>query len=462
MLMTAADAGVAWYALKQGLLFEVWQEYKFKKVCAGLGGKFVGQGRAKFKTAVALDPVSSFTRGKWERQTIYPKLREVRGNAEAWTAIIRPLYGQAIEEYTKNEGSFTLCFNTPYITFEKTDTGLIKMRCGLVQVPETYAYPVEQLAEPEPAARGLALLEKKRELLESGVPLERLFDVRETLKALPIAQDIDGKPFCLPIEGNHFLMVGRTGSGKSSWCWSLVFGLAKAKQAGLVKLIGLDPKRLELAYGMQWWDEYADTAEGMVELLEKAVADMLERNKALQGKARKFTPSTETPLNVIIIDELAYLSGAVDKKLQQRAQTAMRSILWLGRATGFSLVGASQSPLKEVLAERDYYPTKVALAMDGPLVNLVLGDQARENGARCDEIPEREAGAGCAYVKGETGKPVLVRAAWCSDEQIKRLFAATQGMTPEQQYRAYEQGYMPPITWSDDEQPPQQWQHREE
>jgi S-DNA-T family DNA segregation ATPase FtsK/SpoIIIE len=241
-----------------------------------------------------------------------------------------------------------------------------------------------------------------------------------------------------------------------------VFGLAKAKQAGMVKLWGLDPKRVELAYGREWWDEYADTVEDMLTLLEKAENDMHERNMQLKSNARKVTISNETPLNVIVIDEYAYLSAAVDEKTRKRAQRVIRSIAWLGRSAGYSLVACTQDPRKEVLSERDYFPTKVALAMDGPLVNLVLGDQARENGARCDEIPEREAGAGCAYVKGEAGKPVLVRAAWCSDEQIKRLFAATQGMTPEQQYRAYEQGYMPPIIWSDDEQPPQQWQHRQD
>jgi S-DNA-T family DNA segregation ATPase FtsK/SpoIIIE len=159
----------------------------------------------------------------------------------------------------------------------------------------------------------------------------------------------------------------------------------------------------------------------MITLLEKAETDMLERNKALQGKARKFTPTLETPLNVIIIDELAYLTAAVDKKTHDRAQRVMRSILWLGRATGYSVVGASQEPRKSVLDERDYYPTKVALAMEAPMVDLVLGEGAHDAGAHCEQFPPREAGAGCAYVRDEfSSKPVLVRAAWCSDEAIRR------------------------------------------
>lgn len=217
--------------------------------------------------------------------------------------------------------------------------------------------------------------------------------------------------------------------------------ITQALQAGIVRLWGLDPKKVELAFGRQWWDEYADTVEGMVDLLEKAVSELLERNKLIQGKARKITPSPNMPLNVIVIDEYAYLSVAVDKKTHERAQRAIRSILWLGRATGYSLVVCSQDPRKEVLAERDYFPTKVALGMEAPMVDLVLGEGAHDNlGAHCEHIPLREAGAGSAYVKDElTSEMVLVRAAWCSDEAIHMMTARPQAFGV--QVQQYQQGY---------------------
>ena len=76
----------------------------------------------------------------------------------------------------------------------------------------------------------------------------------------------------------------------------------------MVKFWGLDPKRVELAIAPKWWDHYACRAKEMIELLEEAVEDMYRRAENLAGIARKFTPSTEMPLNVIIVDELAYLS----------------------------------------------------------------------------------------------------------------------------------------------------------
>src|SRR6266480_624775 len=128
------------------------------------------------------------------------------------------------------------------------------------------------------------------------------------LKGVPIAKDKEGHWWYMPIEGQHVFIAGRTGSGKNSITWSLVLRLAPAWSVGLVRFIGLDPKRIELAIGRGWWDYYANTDEGMVELLEKCVDDMHERMDDMQGVRRAFVPSTLTPLNVIIIDEMAYLS----------------------------------------------------------------------------------------------------------------------------------------------------------
>ncbi|HJT55284.1 MAG TPA: FtsK/SpoIIIE domain-containing protein [Ktedonobacteraceae bacterium] len=399
LLALAVNGGVGFYAVRSGLVFELRLERRWKAVCVGLGGRF-----ASHQVKLIANPLwwfgGSLTRE--HAQVIVPKFRDARGDFDGFTATIIPFAGHTVDMYTENADAFALGFyGAPYVTFELV-RGTIQMRVGQVPVPEKYEYMLHALP-PAPASPAAVL------------------------QAVPMARDINDAPWYMPIEGNHILLVGRTGSGKSSWIWSLVFGLAEARQAGLVRLWGLDPKRLELAYGMEWWDEYAYTAEGMAELLEKAVADMLERNNDLQGKARKFTPSPETPLQVIIIDELAFLSGAIDKKLQQRAQTAMRTILWLGRAAGYSLVGASQDPRKEVLGERDFYPTKVALGMEAPMVDLVLGEGAWDAGAKAEQLPMREAGAGCAYIKDELNtKPLLVRAAWCSDEEIRhRLSSST-------------------------------------
>src|SRR5258706_13371619 len=77
------------------------------------------------------------------------------------------------------------------------------------------------------------------------------------LKNVPMARDLNGRAWYMPIEGQHVFIAARTGGGKGSWIWSLVLGLEPAWRVGLVKFWGCDPKRLELAIGRDCWEHYA-------------------------------------------------------------------------------------------------------------------------------------------------------------------------------------------------------------
>ena len=85
-----------------------------------------------------------------------------------------------------------------------------------------------------------------------------------------------------------------------------------------------------------------------------------------------------------------------------------------------------QDPRKEVLNIRNLFPDKIALRLDEPAqADLVLGDGARDRGARCDEIAADPAtGAGVGYVRLETDPdPVRVRAAFVTDDDIHAMTA---------------------------------------
>ena len=62
------------------------------------------------------------------------------------------------------------------------------------------------------------------------------------------------------------------------------------------------------------------------------------------------------------------------------------------------MFGALQDPRKEVINLRNLFPTRIALRLDeSEQVDMVLGDGARDRGARCDEIsstPQIGAGVG--------------------------------------------------------------------
>jgi S-DNA-T family DNA segregation ATPase FtsK/SpoIIIE len=442
LLIIASNVWIGWYVVGQGLPFEWRVERIWNATCLGLPG-MSGTGRS-YKRGLKGAYIDGDTK------TIYPKIREVHGDAKGFTAYITAFGGQDPSTYNQFSDKYAFAFQVPHVSFEAAEDGRIWMRAGKMPVPDVYepdTYAPVDAPTPRPALP---------ELDEDDV------EARALLRAVPVGVDINGRWGMMPIEGNHWLIAGRSGSGKGSIIWQLVGGLEVAHMAGIVKLWGLDPKRVELGLGRPLFDEYADTVENIVALLEKACADLDKRHAGLQGRARKFTASKHTPLVVIILDEMAFVSSMIsDKKLLSRAENAIKTILALGRAGGYSLVGAAQDPRKETLAFRDMFHYRVALGLPEQMVDLVLGDGMHEAGAFCERLPIGPAGQGCAFVVSEFNlKPTLVRAPWWSDEAIFDMVARWTGVQAAPPMSAYEQGYRQQLDFNG--QPLQQWQYRNE
>jgi hypothetical protein len=113
-------AVVAVYAIRQGVIFELLLERTWRHTCQGIG--FHGLARS------SRGGVKGYLEG--DMKVIYPKLREVRGNREAWSAIITPFAGQTVEEYNEHADAFALVYDVPFVSFENAGGALIRMRCG--------------------------------------------------------------------------------------------------------------------------------------------------------------------------------------------------------------------------------------------------------------------------------------------------------------------------------------------
>jgi DNA segregation ATPase FtsK/SpoIIIE, S-DNA-T family len=415
LLAGVVDAAVGFYAIKQGLVFELLQERTWKAVCGGVG---FSDTTAAWGVGVGLP--------RRTQKAIYPKLREVYGTRDSWRGIVTPFAGQTVTEYTKQADAFALAFHVPFVTFSIAANGLISIRAGQVPVPDAYDHPGQ--LDPHEDDTNMRLLPQVSATPDQWTDVPELStrtDARELLQHVPMARDLDGRAWHMPIEGQHVFIAARTGGGKGSWIWSLVLGLAPAWRAGLVTFYGCDPKRLELAIGRDYWEQYADTGEAIVALLEQCVHAMHERANILQGKVRKFTPNQETPLIIIVVDELGYITSMMpDKKLRMRAEDAIVTLLSQGRAVGYALVGAVQDPRKETVNCRDLFSIRIAGGLPEPMIDLVLGGGAHDAGALCEQIPLGNAGAGVGYVISETSlKPLCIRSAWCDDAAIQRALA---------------------------------------
>jgi S-DNA-T family DNA segregation ATPase FtsK/SpoIIIE len=113
----------------------------------------------------------------------------------------------------------------------------------------------------------------------------------------------------------------------------------------------IDPKGgVELATGRHWYSRfvYGDAKSdvsyeaSLAALLEEAVQVMRERLDRMRGITRLHQPSTFEPLIVLIIDEIAALTGWItDRTMKRRIESALGLILSQGRAAGV-VVGAVQ------------------------------------------------------------------------------------------------------------------------
>lgn len=253
---------------------------------------------------------------------------------------------------------------------------------------------------------------------------------------LPLARCEDGTVWRLQLVGSHVLVVGATGAGKGSVVWSLLAQLAPAIAAGVVKVWAVDPKGgMELAPGQRLFDRFchgdshdatAGYEAGFADLLEDAVAVMRTRQDRLRGITRLHEPSSVEPLIVVVVDELAALTGWIlDRTAKKRIETALGLLLSQGRAVGVVVVGAVQDPRKDVLPMRDLFPTRIALRLnEAEQVSLVLGPGARNRGARCDLIPDSLPGVGYVMVDG-SAEPVRVRFSYITDDHIDQLIPDT-------------------------------------
>jgi DNA segregation ATPase FtsK/SpoIIIE, S-DNA-T family len=319
--------------------------------------------------------------------------------------------------------------STPY-----TDRVLTGIVSG--QSPDDFARRAEALAHGfgallcrvRSARPGWLVLEfVRRDALAVIIPALPI-PVTADLKALAIGRREDGSLWLVRLHGTHLLVAGATGAGKASILWGLIRAMFSLLHAGLVRLLGADPKRMELSYGREIFDTYgcyaADPAE-IAAMLAQAVADMQARAEQLGGKQRDHTPSIEFPFVVIVVDEVAFLTAYhPDKGLRERIKADLATLTTQGRAVGYCVVAALQDPRKEVMSIRNLFPDRIAMRLDEPeQVDMVLGDGARDRGAAAELISSDPAtGAGVAFVRLESDPdPVRVRAAWVTDEDIRAM-----------------------------------------
>jgi S-DNA-T family DNA segregation ATPase FtsK/SpoIIIE len=278
-----------------------------------------------------------------------------------------------------------------------------------------------------------------RELLESEVYR------RSTSKlTLALGKTIHGEPYVADLAAMpHLLIAGSTGAGKSVGINSMLTSILYRATPDDVRLIMIDPKRLEL--GM-----YEDIPHLLTPVvvdpkqaanaLRWAVGEMEERYKTLaaegvrnieqynrnvhQALAEKRTPQNgempkPLPFIVVVIDELADLmmvaSSEVEESIARLAQMA--------RAVGIHLILATQRPSVDVITGliKANLPSRIAFRVASKIDSRTILDG---NGA------EQLLGRGdMLFLPPATSRFIRLHGPYISEQESARLasFLRKQG-----------------------------------
>ena len=268
-----------------------------------------------------------------------------------------------------------------------------------------------------------------RKMMES----EEMAGAKSKLE-VSLGLDVSGKPIVADIARMpHILIAGQTGSGKSvcinAFLGSLLFRASPTE----LKLILVDPKRVELTHYNGIPHLLAPVIvdpDKVISALRWIMAEMERRYKLFsQAGARNIDSYNEAagfqalPYIVLFIDELAdiMLFSPVE------VEDAITRIAQLSRATGIHMVLATQRPSVDVITGliKANIPCRIAFAVASQVDSRVILDT---QGA------EKLLGRGdMLYLPPEQAKPVRIQGAFVNDREINTLveFLKNQGVTPQ-------------------------------
>jgi len=252
--------------------------------------------------------------------------------------------------------------------------------------------------------------------------------------AVALGLDVAGKP----VVGNiakmpHVLIAGQTGSGKSVCINSFLASILFRASPSEVKLILVDPKRVELTGYNNIPHLLAPVIvepEKVISALRWLIAEMDRRYKMFAEAGvrniegfNKMSGFQALPQIVLVIDELAdimlFAPVEVEDSITRLAQ--------MSRATGIHMVLATQRPSVDVITGliKANIPCRIAFAVSSQVDSRVVLDT---QGA------EKLLGKGdMLYLSPDQAKARRIQGVFVADEEINAMvdYIKNQGIPPQ-------------------------------
>ncbi|MEX2369082.1 MAG: DNA translocase FtsK [Candidatus Paceibacterota bacterium] len=252
---------------------------------------------------------------------------------------------------------------------------------------------------------------------------------------MALGQGISGNSFFADLNKMpHLLIGGATGSGKSVTIHALMNSLIFRNGPRALKLIMVDPKRVELTLyngiphlltpvitsakkailALKWAAKEMDRRYDILE--ENGARDIKSYHETVLPKLEKKNKDNEPnpdpmPYIVIVIDEMADLMSAYPKELE----AVVVRIAQMSRAVGIHLILSTQRPDVSIITGiiKANIPARIALQVSSQIDSRTILDA---KGA------ESLLGAGdMLYQSGDMSKPVRIQSAFISENEVKKV-----------------------------------------
>ena len=252
-----------------------------------------------------------------------------------------------------------------------------------------------------------------------------------------LGRDVSGSPMYADLgEMPHLLVAGATGTGKTIFLNSLILSLLYKNPPDNLKLILIDPKRVE-------FQNYNDIphllcpvvydAPKAINALQWLIGEMERRfeifstvptrNILTYNKIKSAVSSENAmPFIVLIVDELADLMASKGREME----AGIVRLAQMARATGIHLVLATQRPSVEVITGliKANITSRVTFQVASQVDSRTVLDMA---GA------ERLLGLGdMLFISSKTARPKRIQGGYFSEEDIKKVTDFIRKEKPEE------------------------------